>query len=148
MPKYFYHGTTLEGYRAIQRDGEIRPSTGNTYTGKIFLAGNDEYARRVTFIKHAKQQGETVVVYKIPSYVLKKKFLTSGDKHISKSLSFGDKTWCYSQSIKITDDILVGSAPYTLNLPNGVSIMREENGSTGLSFTKEAAEYFNIKETV
>lgn len=145
MPKYFYHGTTLEGYRAIQADGFIRPQSGNTYTNQVFLSGNDAYARRVTFIKHSQQQGETIVVFKIPKYVLKKKFLSDGSKHISNMLSFGDKTWCYSQPIKITDEILVGAAPYTLNLPEGVSIQRDGK-KTGLSFTKEAAEYWGIEE--
>lgn len=143
MPKYFYHGTTLEGYRAIQADGFIRPQTGNTYTNKVFLAGNDAYARRVTFIKHAQTQGETIVVFKIPKYVLKKKFLSDGSKHISNMLSFGDKTWCYSQPIEITNDILVWTEPYFLNLPEGVSIERDGN-TTGISFSKEAALEWGI----
>lgn len=138
MPKYFYHGTTLAGYRAIQEDGYIRPSTGNTYKNKIFLAGNDAYARRVTFIKHAQAQGETIVVYKIPKYLLKKNNLSDGSAHISNQLSLGDKTWCYNKSIKLTDDIMVGSEPYFLNLPEGVSIHRDGK-KTGFSFTKEAA---------
>jgi hypothetical protein len=143
MPSHYYHGTTVEGYNAIMRDGYIRPQSGNTYQNKIFLAGNDKYARRVTFIKHAKQQGETIVVFKIPKYLLKKKYISDGSKHISYNLSFGDKTYCYSQPIEITDDILVGSAPFTLNLPEGVDIVRVGK-STGISFTKEAAEQFLI----
>jgi len=139
MPNHYYHGTTVEGYNAIMRDGCIRPQTGNTYQNKIFLAGNDQYARRVTFIKHAKQQGETIVVFKIPKYLLKKKYITDGSKHTSITLSFGDKTYCYSQPIEIIDDILVGHAPYTMNLPEGVEIVRVGK-STGLSFTKEAAQ--------
>lgn len=142
MPSHYYHGTTVEGYNAIMRDGYIRPQNGNTYENKIFLAGNDKYARRVTFIKHAKHQGETIVVFKIPKYLLKKKYITDGSKHTSNMLSWGDKTYCYSQPIQITDDILVGSAPFTLNLPEGVNIFRDGK-STGFTFTKEAAiKYF------
>ena len=143
MPKFFYHGTTLEGYRAIQQDGFIRPQTGNTYTNQIFLAGNDRYARRVTFIKHAQHQGDTIAVFKIPKHLLKKKFLSDGSKHISNMLSLGDKTWCYSQPIEITEDILVGADPYFLDLPPGVSIHRDGK-STGLSFSEEAAKEWGI----
>jgi len=38
---------------------------------------------------------------------------------------------------------LVGSAPYFLNLPEGVSIGRD-GPSTGLIFTADAAERFGI----
>jgi hypothetical protein len=146
MPRYFYHGTTKQGYDAIMRDGYIRPSSGCTYTNKVFLAGNDQYARRITFLKHAQAQGETIVVFKIPRHCLKKKFLADGSKHVSRQFSFGDKTWTYNQPIEITDDILVAGASYTLNLPEGVSILRDSSGSTGLSFTHEAAEKFGIEE--
>ena len=142
MAKWFYHGTTLEGYRAIQRDGFIRPQCGNTYQGKIFLAENDSYARRVTFIKHAKVQGEVIVVYKIHRDALRKKLLTDGSKHISNVLSLGDKTWCYPEPIDINSDkVLVGAAPYVLNLPEGVSIVRDGK-STGFSFTPDAYAKF------
>ena len=140
MSKWYYHGTTLEGYRQIQRDGFIMPRSGNTYTNKIFLAESDSYARRVTFIKHAQAQGETIVVFKIHKNHLRKKALTSGEKHISNMLSLGEKTWAYSEPIDIASDlVLVGAAPYVLNLPEGVSIHRD-GPSTGLSFTPEAAK--------
>lgn len=146
MSKWYYHGTTVEGYKQIQKDGFIMPRTGNTYKDKIFLADNDAFARRVTFIKHAQTQGETIVCIKIHRDVLRKKLITDGSKHISKMLSFGDKTYCYSEPIPLYHEkVFVGSAPYVLNLPEGVSIVR--NGkSTGLSFTKEAADKFGIKE--
>ena len=38
------------------------PRTGKTYTNQIFLCDNDAYARRVTFIKHAQEQGDVIVV--------------------------------------------------------------------------------------
>jgi hypothetical protein len=127
MPKFFYHGTTYKAYEDIQKSGAIEPQSGNTYTDKIFLSGNDEYARRVTFVKHAQEQGDIIVVYKIPSYKLKKKYLSDGGKHISSMLSFDDKTWCYSKPISIKDnDVLVGAAPYFLNLPEGVNIYRND----------------------
>ena len=47
MPRFFYHGTTQKGYEEIQKTGAIQPQSGNTYTDKIFLSGNDTYARRV-----------------------------------------------------------------------------------------------------
>lgn len=144
MPRFFYHGTTQKGYEEIQKTGAIQPQSGNTYTDKIFLSGNDTYARRVTFIKHAQEQGDVIVVYKIPSYKLKKKYLTDGSKHISPMLSFGDKTWCYSKPISVKDDeILVGSAPFFLNLPEGISIYRDGK-TTGFTFTEEAAKHFKI----
>jgi hypothetical protein len=146
MPKFFYHGTTQEGYDEIMRDGFIEPRSGRTYTDKVFLCGNDSYARRVTFLKHAQQQGETIVVFKIPKYCLKKKYIKDGSKHISDSVSFGCKTWTYCQSIEITDDILVGAASYTMNLPQGVEIVRDSKGSTGFSFTKEAAEQYLLED--
>ena len=54
-------------------------------------------------------------------------------------LTLGDKTWTYSKPIQLTDEIDVASAPYYMNLPEGVSIAREGKG-TGFAFTKEAAE--------
>jgi hypothetical protein len=145
MSKWFYHGTTLEGYHAIQKAGFIMPRSGKTYTDQIFLADNDAYARRITFIKHAQHQNETIVVYKIHRDVLRRKLLKDGSKHISNMLSFGDKTWCYPEPIDISHDlVLVGAAPYYLNLPEGVSIIRDGK-STGFSFTKEAADQFGIE---
>lgn len=144
MPSYFYHGTTVENYKEIMRDGFIKPQSGNTYKNKIFLAGNDLYARRVAFIKHATMQGQNIVTFKIPKYCLKKKHLSDGSKHTSKMLSFNDKTWAYGLPIEITDDILVGMSPFTLNLPDGVTILRSEHG-TALSFTKEAAEELGLE---
>jgi hypothetical protein len=139
MPRYFYHGTTKQGYEAIQKAGYIMPQSGDTYTDKVFLAGNDSYARKITFLKHAEYQGQEIVVYRIPKYVLKKKFLGDGSKHISNMLTLGDKTWTYSKPIQLTNEIDVASAPYYLHLPEGVSIAREGKG-TGFAFTKEAAE--------
>jgi len=142
MTKWFYHGTTLEGYKAIQTDGFIRPQSGKTYQNKIFLADNDHYARRITFIKHAKEQGETIVVFKIHRDALRRKLLTDGSRHISNMLSFGEKTWCYSEPIDISHDkVLVAAAPFVLNLPEGVSIVRDGH-STGLSFTSEAKKLY------
>jgi hypothetical protein len=142
MSKYFYHGTTLAGYHAIQKSGFIMPQTGKTYTNQIFLCDNDAYARRVTFIKHAQEQGEVIVVYKIHKNNLRRKLLTDGSKHISKMLSFGDATWCYPQPIDISSDtVLVAAAPYHLNLPEGVSIVRDGT-STGLSFSQSAAKEY------
>jgi hypothetical protein len=147
MSKYYYHGTTLAGHDAIQKTGYIMPQSGRTYTNQIFLCDNDKYARRVTFIKHAQKQGEIIVVYKIHKNNLRKKLLKDGSRHISKMLSFGEPTWCYSEPIDISSDtILVGAAPYYLNLPEGVSIGRE-GSSTGLIFTAEAAEQFSIDAT-
>lgn len=138
MNKWFYHGTTLAGYNEIQKTGFILPRTGKTYTNQIFLADNDAFARRVTFIKHAQEQGETIVVYKISRECLRRKLIKDGSRHISNMLSFGDKTYCYPEPINVMDDrILVGMAPYFLNLPDGVSIVRD-GSSTGLSFTPEA----------
>lgn len=144
MPGYYYHGTTVEGYKAIMRDGYIKPQDGNTYKGKIFLANNDLFARRVTFIKHAQVQGETLVVFKIPKYCLKKRYLNDGSRHTSL-MDPGDRTYTYSQPIPITDDVLWGATPFTLRLPEGVSIIREGK-KTGLVFTPEAAERFGIEE--
>jgi hypothetical protein len=145
MSKWFYHGTTLEGYHAIQKAGFIMPRSGKTYTNQIFLCDNDAYARRVTFIKHAQEQGEVIVVYKIHKNNLRRKLLKDGSKHISNMLSFGDKTWCYSAPIDISSDtVLVGAAPYFINLPHGVSIVRD-GSSTGLSLSQAAAkEYLGI----
>ena len=145
MTKWFYHGTTWEGYKQIQKTGFIMPSSGNTYTNQIFLADNDAYARRVTFIKHAQEQGEVIVVYKIHRNCLRRKLLRDGSRHISEMLSFGDKTYCYPEPIDITDErVLVGAAPYRLNLPEGVSIVRD-GSSTGLSFTPEAYALYHIE---
>jgi hypothetical protein len=142
MSKWYYHGTTLEGHNQIQKSGFIMPRTGKTYTNQIFLCDNDAYARRVTFIKHAREQGEIIVVYKIHKNNLRRKLLKDGSKHISKMLSFGDPTWCYPEPIDIgSDTVLVGAAPYYLNLPEGVSIVRD-GSSTGFSFTKEAAQEY------
>ena len=61
-------------------------------------------------------------------------------------LSFGEPTWCYSQSIDVSSDtVLVGAAPYYLNLPDGVSIVRDGT-STGLAFTKEKAQEFGVAQ--
>jgi hypothetical protein len=146
MTKWFYHGTTLEGHKAIQSTGLILPRSGRTYKDQIFLADNDHYARRVTFIKHAQEQGEVIVVYKIHRDALRRKLLRDGSKHISYNLSWGDSTWCYPEPIDIAHPkVLVAAAPFYLNLPEGVSIVRD-GPSTGFSFTKEAAERFGIKE--
>jgi hypothetical protein len=57
-------------------------------------------------------------------------------------LSFGDPTWCYPEPIDISSDtVLVGAAPYYLNLPEGVSIVRD-GSSTGLGFSAKAAKEF------
>jgi len=145
MSKWFYHGTTLEGYRKIQSDGFIMPQSGNTYKDKIFLADTDAYARRVTFIKHAQNQGDTIVVYKIHRDVLRRKLLADGSRHISNMLSLGDKTWTYPEPISVFDNkVLVGSAPYFLNLPEGVRIARD-GAATGLAFTPEAARQFGVE---
>lgn len=142
MSKYYYHGTTLAGYHAIQKTGFIMPRTGKTYTNQIFLCDNDAYARRVTFIKHAQEQGDVIVVYKIHKNNLRRKLLKDGSKHISNMLSFGDPTWCYPEPIDVSSDtILVGAAPYYLNLPEGVSIVRDGT-STGLSFSQSAAKEY------
>ena len=143
MSKYYYHGTTLAGYHTIQKTGFIMPRTGKTYTNQIFLCDNDAYARRVTFIKHAQEQGDVIVVYKIHKNNLRKKLLKDGSKHISNMLSFGEPTWCYPEPIDVSSEtVLVGAAPYYLNLPQGVSIVRDGT-STGLGFSKQAAkEYF------
>jgi len=144
MSKYYYHGTTLAGHHAIQKTGYIMPQSGKTYTNQVFLCDNDKYARRVTFIKHAQQQGDVIVVYKIHKNNLRKKLLRDGSRHISTMLSFGEPTWCYSQPIDIAGDtVWVGAAPYFLNLPEGVSIARD-GPSTGLIFTAEAAQEFGI----
>lgn len=147
MTKYYYHGTTLAGYHAIQRTGFILPQSGKTYTNQVFLCDNDRYARRVTFLKHAQQQGDTIVVYKIHKNNLRKKLLTDGSRHISPMLSFGEPTWCYPEPIDVmSDTVMVGVAPYFLNLPEGVSIGRD-GPSTGLIFTAEAAVRFGIDRT-
>ena len=146
MPRFFYHGTTRQGYEAIQKDGFIKPSTGNTYESQIFLTNNEQFALRVTHIKHASYNGEELFLYKLPKYLLKKKYLTRGDKHISNMISLGEKTWCYSEPISIDHpDVLVSDPfPFVLNLPEGVSIHREGKG-TGFSFTPEAAEKYGIE---
>lgn len=145
MSKYYYHGTTLAGYHAIQKAGFILPQSGKTYTNQVFLCDNDAYARRVTFIKHAQEQGEVIVVYKIHKNNLRKKLLKDGSRHISNMLSLGDPTWCYSEPIDVTSDtVLVGAAPYYLNLPEGVSIVRD-GSSTGLSFSQQASEEYGIE---
>ena len=145
MSKYYYHGTTLAGYHAIQKCGYIMPQSGKTYTNQVFLCENDAYARRVTFIKHAQQQGEVIVVYKIHKNNLRKKLLKDGSRHISRMLSLDNPTWCYPEPIDVTSDtVLVGAAPYYLNLPEGVSIVRD-GSSTGLSFSQQAAEEYGIE---
>jgi len=141
MPKYYYHGTTVAGHEAIQKSGCIKTSSGNTYTNKVFLAGNDAYAKRITYLKHSKLPVETVVVYKIPKYLLKKKLLGDGSKHVSKNITFGDKTFTYDADIPLHDDIWIASQQYYLNLPEGVSIVRD-GAATGLSFSKEAEEKY------
>lgn len=141
MPGYFYHGTTVENYKAIMRDGFIKPQSGNTYKNKIFLANNDLYARRVAFIKHATVQGENIVVFKIPKFCLKKKYLSDGSRHTAMSWHSRDKTWSYGLPIEITNDILVGMAPYTLNLPEGASIVREGH-STAIVMDEDDALAF------
>jgi hypothetical protein len=140
MPKFFYHGTTKENYESIQRDGYIQPGSGNTYNNVVFLAGNDIDARIITFLKHAKHQGEEIVVYKIPKYVLKKQFLSSGDKHTAFT---NNKTWKYSKPIPI-DKTWVASIPTNINLPEGVTIMRD-GSATGFSVTPEAARQLGIE---
>jgi hypothetical protein len=145
MTKWFYHGTTLKGYEAIQKSGFILPSSGNTYKNQIFLCDNDQYARRVTFIKHAQAQGEVIVVYKIHRDCLKRKLIKDGSRHISSMLSFDDKTYCYPEPIDISHDkVLVGAAPYYLNLPEGVRIVREGK-ATGFAFDNdEIAEKYGV----
>lgn len=146
LPKYLYHGTTLERAQKIDVDGYIEPGSGRTYENLVFFADNDSYARRVAFIKHGKQQGETIVVYRIHRSAFTRSLVGNGDKHISKSLSFGDTTYTYPERIAVHQEaVRVGSAPYTLNLPQGVSIMRDSKGSTGLSFTEQAAKEFGIE---
>jgi len=145
MTKWYYHGTTLKGHHAIQRTGFIMPQSGKTYQNKIFLADNDAYARRITFIKHAEHQGETIVVYKIHKNVLKRKLIADGSKHISNMISFGDKTLAYAEPIDINQSrVLVDAAPYYLKLPAGVSIFRD-GSSTGFTFTPEAAAIYGIE---
>jgi hypothetical protein len=147
MTKWYYHGTTLAGYQAIQQAGSIQPQSGRTYQNQVFLAESDQYARRVTFLKHAQQQGEVIVVYKIHRNNLKRKLLKDGSRHISNMLSFGEPTWCYPEPIDVfSDTVMVGAAPYYLNLPEGVRIGRDGT-STGLIFTPEAAEQYGIDIT-
>ena len=126
LPKYLYHGTTLERAREIDRLGYIDVASGVTYKNLIFLADNDSYARRVTFIKHAEQQGDVIAVYRIHRSALKRSLVGNGDKHVSPSLSFGDTTYTYPERIAVHQEaVRVGAAPYTLRLPEGVSIVRD-----------------------
>jgi hypothetical protein len=146
MPGYYYHCTTVAGYNAIISDGYIRPQDGNTYKGKIFLANNDQFARRVTFIKHAQFEQQTLVVFKIPKYCLKQRYLSDGSRHTGLNAP-GDRTYTYSQPIAITDDVLMAAEPYALCLPEGVSIARDGK-KTGLAFTPEAAKRFGIEHNL
>jgi hypothetical protein len=142
MTKWFYHGTTMDAYKLIQKDGFIRPMSGNTYQSKIFLSDNDMDARRMAFIKHAQQQGEMIVVFKIHRDALRRKLITNGEKHTAMSAG---KVYCYSQPIDISHEkVFVAAVPFTLNLPEGVSIVRDGH-KTGLSFTPKAAEKFGVK---
>ena len=84
------------------------------------------------------------MVYRIHRDNLRRKLLTDGSRHISNMLSFGEPTWCYPEPIDVTSDtVLVGAAPYYLNLPEGVSIVRT-GSSTGMAFTPERAQEFGI----
>jgi hypothetical protein len=135
----------MERHQQIQQDGYIKPSTGNTYADKVFLSDNDRDARLVAFIKHAKTQGETIVVYKIHRDALRRKLITNGSSHTAMNIH--GKTYCYADRIDITHPrVFVGSAPYTLNLPEGVEIVRDGK-TTGLSFSGSAFEqYFGDAE--
>jgi hypothetical protein len=145
--KWFYHGTTLENYAKIQADGFLDPTkgNGNLYKNTLFLTNSDKFARVMTAFKHAKYNGQEIVVYKIPGHILDKSCLTTAEGHFSQGLATDPNmvSFKYTKPISI-DDTFVAKAPVNLNLPEGVSIVRDGT-KTGLSFTPEAAEQW-LKE--
>ena len=135
MPRFFYHATTMKNYNSIMESGYIKPSSGNTYTNTIFLAQNDYDARVTVWLRHLKVRNEKVAIFKIPKYFLKKALITRGDNHTG--LCKGP-VYKYPKPIEITDEIWTGFVNVNIDLPEGVSIMRQENGTAGFSFTQEA----------
>lgn len=143
MPRFFYHATTMENYHSIMDSGFIKPSSGNTYTNQIFLAQNDYDARVSVWLRHLTVKHEKVAIFKIPKYCLKKAWITRGDNHTG--LCKGP-VYKYPKPIQITDEIWTGFANVNINLPEGVSIMRQENGTAGFSLTEEA--YDRLKAAI
>jgi hypothetical protein len=141
MTKWYYHATTMERAKQIEKCGYIKPASGKTYKDKIFLSDNEKDARLIAFMKHATYQGEVIAVFKIHRNALRRKLIGKGDKHTSINV-WGD-CYTYPELIDINHpQVFVGAAPYTLNLPEGVNLIRD-GSSTGLSFDNDeiAREY-------